>query len=234
VDPTIGGALVDLGYDRDYDALTLSDLGQLGPLTGPTRGVPGWQTVELDWTRRQVRLEPGTRLDLGATAKALCVDQAAARAALTTGTGVMVDIGGDLALAGRAPSNGWRIAVMESAREPELSDDCVVAVHDGALASSGTTARTWRRGRYTLHHIIDPRTGWPAARVWRFVTVAAASCVGANVASTSAVVGGEDALFDIGQRGLAARFVRTGGEVVTVGGWPEDPVAAPRDLKRIA
>jgi len=231
VDPTVGGALVDLGYDRDYDDVALCDAG---PLHASSRGVPGWQTVDVDRASRRVRLAPGSQLDLGATAKALCVDRAAARAAEAVRCGVMVDIGGDLATAGRAPSDGWRIAVIESARQPVLSDDCVVAVHDGALASSGTTVRTWRRGRRVLHHIIDPRTGWPAETVWRLVTVAAGSCVAANVASTSAVIGGEDSLFDLAQRGLAARFVRTDGQVVAVGGWPEDPAPAAHAMKRSA
>jgi thiamine biosynthesis lipoprotein len=55
------------------------------------------------------------------------------------------------------------------------------------------------------------------------VTVAASSCVDANVASTAAVVLGEDAPRWLAARGLAARLVRDTGEVAYAGGWPEDP-----------
>jgi len=88
------------------------------------------------------------------------------------------------------------------------------------VASSSTTVRTWERQGTTLHHIVDPSTGWPADPEWRLVTVAARTCVEANTAATAAVVWGEDALFEIAQRGLAARFVRRDGEVIEVGGWP--------------
>jgi thiamine biosynthesis lipoprotein len=57
------------------------------------------------------------------------------------------------------------------------------------------------------------------------VSVAAASCVDANVASTTAIVLGEPALEWLVGRELPARAVRRDGSVVTVGGWPEERAA---------
>ncbi len=111
---------------------------------------------------------------------------------------------------------------MEDARRPGSSAECVVAVWDGGLASSGTTVRTWSRAGWPLHHIIDPTTGWPAAAVWRLVTVGARTCIEANTASTAAIVWGEDAPFRLAQIGLPARLVRADGTVVAVGSWPRD------------
>ena len=54
------------------------------------------------------------------------------------------------------------------------------------------------------------------------MTVAAASCLGANVASTAAVVLGEEAPAWLAARGLPARLVRESGEVEHANGWPED------------
>ena len=125
-----------------------------------------------------------------------------------------------MAVAGPPPEGGWRIGVAESARRANPVHDCVVALYSGGVATSGTTARTWRRAGRTLHHIVDPRTGWPASPIWRSVTVAAPSCTSANTASTAAVVWGEDAPFELAQRGLAARLVAAEGEVVEVGAWP--------------
>src|SRR5947209_9071562 len=73
VDPTVGEALIALGYDRDFD--------QLDP-TRPVRiaAVPGWRAIELDREAGTIRVPRGVKLDLGATAKALAADRAAAAA----------------------------------------------------------------------------------------------------------------------------------------------------------
>ena len=99
----------------------------------------------------------------------------------------------------------------------------MITVTAGAIASSSTAVRTWQRGDEIAHHVIDPTTGEPAARVWSMVTVAASTCVAANSLSTAALVWGEDALFELPQRSMAARLVRPDGTVERVGGWP-DPI----------
>lgn len=227
VDPTVGTAVCALGYDRDYDTLVASPPPSL-PLPPPQPAI-GWRSVILDPGRGTVVIPAGVALDLGATAKALCADRAAARVAAELGCGTVVDLGGDVAMGGPPPIGGWQVAVVESARTEIVPDldrahrPPAVTLWRGGLATSGTALRTWRRGGHQLHHIVDPSTGLPAAAVWRMVTVAAPSCVEANTASTAAVVWGEDGPFRLAQLGLAARFVRNAdGEVVAVGGWPDD------------
>jgi len=68
--------------------------------------------------------------------------------------------------------------------------------------------------------VIDPATGWPADTPWRTVSVAAASCVDANIASTAAIIRGEAAPAWLESLGLPARLVLPEGSVVRVGGWP--------------
>ena len=218
VDPTVGGAMALLGYDRDFDEVAAAPCSQA--LAGVPVPVPGWRSVEVDEEERTLRVPPGVQLDLGATAKALCADRAAAAVARELGVGAAVGLGGDVAFAGTSPADGWSVAVMEDGRSGALADDCVVAVTGGGLASSGTTLRTWRRAGHPLHHIVDPTTGWPADPVWRLVTVAARSCAEANAASTASVVWGEDAPFRLAQMGLAARLVHRDRSVTVVGGWP--------------
>ena len=77
-----------------------------------------------------------------------------------------------------------------------------------------------------LHHIIDPATGQPAGRCWRTVSVAAATCVGANAAATAAIVLGTRAPAWLTARSLPARLVSDDGDVTTVAGWPSDQPAA--------
>jgi thiamine biosynthesis lipoprotein ApbE len=221
VDPTVGAAMNAIGYDRDF-SLVQRD----GPAVRLTvRTVPGWRQVELDEQALLLRVPPGVRLDLGATAKAWAADRSAARIAALLGCGVLVSLGGDIAVSGRPPAGGWRIRVQDISGRPEdppAGPSAVVAIHGGGLATSSTTARRWRRGGDVLHHILDPRTGLPAAPVWRTVSVAAASCTDANIASTAAIIKGRAAPGWLTGLGLPARLVDEAGQVRTIGGWPAE------------
>jgi thiamine biosynthesis lipoprotein len=170
-----------------------------------------------------VSVPAGTRLDLGATAKAWAADRGAAMISAGLGCGVLVSLGGDIAVAGQAPAGGWRIRVQDvtgSPGDPPPGPSAVVAITAGGLATSSTAARRWRRGGDVLHHILDPRSGLPAPRVWRTVSVVGPTCADANTASTAAVIRGESAPAWLAGLGLPARLVRESGAVLTVGGWP--------------
>ena len=218
VDPTVGAAMSAIGYDRDFAAIAPD-----GPASaGSTRQVPGWRSVRL--AGHTLTLPPGTRLDLGATAKAWAADRSAARVAAAQGCGVLVSLGGDIAVAGPAPDGGWTIRVQDVTGDPDDDPDgpyMVVAIRDGGLATSSTMARRWRRGGDILHHILDPRTGRPAEIVWRTVSVAAGTCADANAASTAAIIRGREAATWLAAHHLAARLVDAKGLVVTVAGWPK-------------
>ena len=216
VDPTVAPALVALGYDGDF-ALMRADAPD------DVAGVPaaGWRNVRLDPSRRLLALAPGCRLDLGATAKALAADRAAAAIAAATGSPTLVSLGGDVATAGPVPPGGWLVHVTDDHRDGPGAEGQRVAVLGGGLATSSTTVRRWRRAGRTVHHIVDPSTGEPAAPVWRTVSVAAASCVDANTASTAAIVLGARAPSWLESLGLPARLVDPAGTAVTVGAWPE-------------
>jgi thiamine biosynthesis lipoprotein len=169
---------------------------------------------------------PDVRLDLGATAKAHTADRAAALVTDRLRTGVLVSLGGDIATAGVAPAGGWRIHVQDRPGEPATT---VTLAAGGAIATSSTIGRRWRRGDRALHHVIDPRTCQPAEVVWRTATVAARRCVDANTATTATLVRGRPAVDWLRRRGLPSRLVAAGGEVVTIAGWPaeEPPPRAP-------
>ena len=220
LDPTVGEALLRLGYDRDFNAARL----QRGPVRLALRPSPGWQMIRVDRAAGTAGLAPGIRIDLGATAKALASDRAAATAAAAAGCGVLVSLGGDIAVAGDAPDDGWGIRVTDDCRAGFDSSGQTIGITSGGLATSSTTVRRWTRGGAGLHHIIDPRTGVPAEPCWRTVSVAAASCVDANIGATAAIVLGPQAPGWLNARGLPARLVATPGAVTTVCGWPSDQI----------
>jgi thiamine biosynthesis lipoprotein len=223
VDPTCGQCLVRLGYDRDFTQARQ----QTGPLRQPPEPAGGWRRVELDLSQQQVRVPAGILLDLGATAKALAADRAATAIRTAIGGGVLVNLGGDIRVAGDPPEGGWRVGIADDAGFDISTDSIeprqVVMIRDGGLATSSPLGRTWRRDGAELHHIIDPSTGCPASSCWRTVSVAAASCVDANVASTAAILRGERAIAWLDELRLPARVVRHDGSTVTVAGWPADP-----------
>lgn len=253
VDPTVGRAIRAAGYDRDLAAVAAD-----GPAFVP-RPAPGVDGIVVDEAAGTIALPAGVELDLGATAKALAADRAA-RAALrasiiatgpgrrpgvhadprvagasvvepsgAAGAGVLVSLGGDVAVAGPAPGDGWPVGIADDHRDRRPVH--VVDVRSGGLATSGLTARRWRRGGRTVHHVLDPRTGAPVAPVWRTVTVAAPSCVDANTWSTAALVLGAGAPDALGRAGVAARLVAGDGTVVTVGGWPAESAPPPAPVR---
>jgi thiamine biosynthesis lipoprotein len=247
-DPTVGTALVSLGYEHDFAAIN-RDRQEPVP---PPLPAPGWQSVKLaDFMLRRPR---GVLLDLGATAKGLGSDRAV-RAAIAAGErpgGVLVSLGGDIAIAGTAPHGGWPITVADTnaaptGRAPRRGTEGdatpptgltqagpppaqLVRLSAGAIATSSITCRTWRRAGRALHHIVDPRTGHPADGPWRMASVAASTCADANAAATAAIVAGDRAEEWLTGTGLPGRLVGCDGCVRYVGGWPQangGQVAAP-------
>jgi thiamine biosynthesis lipoprotein len=216
VDPTVGRALRLAGYDRSFVAVRVRD----GSFIAVSHRSRGWGSIQLDPERLEICLPCGVELDLGATAKAAAADAVAAAVHGTTGSGVLVSLGGDVAVAGPVPPTGWPVRIADHHDAPLASAGPVVAVRGGGLATSGVAARRWQVRGGERHHIIDPRTGSSAITPWRTVTVTGATCVDANAASTAAVVLGADAPAWLGLRGLSARLVRHDGSVVFVGDWP--------------
>jgi thiamine biosynthesis lipoprotein ApbE len=221
VDPTVGAALIDLGYDR-----TFCELPTDGPsLTVVSHEVPGYLQIELDEAGGRARVPAGTIVDLGATAKGVAADMCAVAAASVGDCGALVSLGGDIAVAGPAPQEGWAVAVTDNSDLSLATDDGltqIVTLTSGGLATSSVTARRWRRGGSLLHHLVDPRTSLPAQGPWRTVSVTAVTCALANTASTAAIILGMDAPRWLRERKMHARLVSDDGSVVCVGDWPRE------------
>lgn len=211
VHPLLGRPLVELGYDRTFR--TLREVATPVDRLAPAPHLEAWRDIEID--EGGVLIPEGTALDLGATAKAWCTDLAVTALEQRLDGDAVVSVGGDLRTAG---AGVWEVAVSE---RPDDAPQVVVELA-GALATSSTQVRRWRRGGVEQHHILDPRTGQPARATWRTVSVAAPTCTEANTASTGAIVLGLDAVEHLSRTVLAARLVGGDGHTRLVGGWPDE------------
>lgn len=211
VDPTIGAILGDLGYDRDIRLIHDADR----PAKAVVTRLPHWRKIRREGDR--LTLPAGTELDFGATSKALAADDAVLRVAERLGVGVLVGLGGDIATSGPGPSDGWHVRV-----DPGIGPAHDVQLPSGsAIATSSTIRRTWKAGGVQRHHLIDPRTCAPAVTPWAAVTVAADTCLNANVASSAVAIMGHAGVAWLQQHGYPAHLVDHHGTVVRVAGWPQ-------------
>jgi thiamine biosynthesis lipoprotein len=225
--PTVGEALIALGYDRDFAAV-----GATGPVPASVRiaPVPAWRTVHVDRDAGTIQLGRGVKLDLGATAKALAADHAATAAREAADCGVLVSLGGDLAIQGPAPEDAWQIRVTDDHRSDMTAPGQSITLAGGGLATSSTSVRRWQTGAGEVHHLIDPSTGLSASSRWRTVSVTAACCLDANVASTAAIIRGERAVAWLERMRLPSRLVGEDGFARHLAGWPADGDDLPEAL----
>lgn len=185
-DPTVLDAVVAAGYDADFDEVLAGARAALRP----PRPCGRWREVHLEGDL--LTLPEGVGIDLGGLAKGWTVDLAA-EVALSTGLRwALVNAGGDLRLAGEPPPEGIAVGV-EDPEDPS-AEALRLYLTGGALATSSITRRAWGPG---LHHLIDPRTGAPAATDVLQATVSAPTCAEAEVAAKDALLRGEDALRDV-------------------------------------
>jgi thiamine biosynthesis lipoprotein len=180
VDPTLGAAIEAAGYDRDFMLLQSDD-------APPGQPAPGsWRNVRI--AGRLLFRPPCTKLDLNGIVKSLAVDEAVA---LLPGDG-FVAAGGDIA------TRGPVVVALPGGDGLQLLA--------GGLATSGRTTRRWSRGGRPQHHLIDPRSGRPSTSRWLEVTVAAESCLAADVAAKAAFLLSSEGPEWLDERGLPGRF----------------------------
>jgi thiamine biosynthesis lipoprotein len=156
-----------------------------------TRARVDWRRVVWDGAAREVDLG-GTDLDFGGIAKGYAIDRAAEALRAAGVANFLLNVGGDLYLAGSKGKAPWRVG-LQHPRDPDAFLR-VVAPVEGALVTSGDYERTYLWEGQRIHHILDPRTGYPA-RHCQSVTVWAATALDADALATAVfVLGPKDGL----------------------------------------
>ena len=182
-----------------------------GVATAPANGAVHHRLAAFDGLetgrgrRHPLHLNPAPSLT------AVAVQRCAEAVAEAARCGVLVAIGGDLAVSGLAPVGGWRIAL------PTASDTVptVLAMDGGALCTVGLPTRG------PLRRLVVTATARPVEPVWRHLVVLGATAPAANAAASGALLRGAGAGSWLAGCGLGARLVDAGGAGQEVGCWPD-------------
>ncbi|TNF26155.1 MAG: FAD:protein FMN transferase [Deltaproteobacteria bacterium] len=206
-DPAVGARVAALGYDRTFTAL-----GDVAPAPRPLAG----STLGIVVEAGGVRLEGAGEIDLGGVAKGFTVDLVVAALRAGGARRALVDGGGDLHGFGAPSPIG-------------VGGGYVVPSSAGAIATSSALARRWRDtdGR-ALHHVVDPRTGWPADTGFDTAVVIAPDTATADGLATALLADPRGVLPRIGALGVHALLGDRDGAWWMTPGTPLDPRGASR------
>jgi thiamine biosynthesis lipoprotein len=152
-------------------------------IVAETLKVVGAEQIGLDVENRMVsRRLDGVQVDLGGVAKGYALDLATEAMRKAGASSVLVDVGGDVVAIGtNRRGQPWRIGIKHPFRQGLIA---VLALSDRAVATSGVQQRFYQIDGQRYSHIIDPRTGWPAAQA-PSVTVIAADGLTADAWATA-------------------------------------------------
>jgi len=189
VTPTVLDAVLEAGYDRNFDAMPRdqSRHGLRVPSVVNPLSVVTWNEES-----QTICLPQGVHLDFGGVAKGWAAHQTVER--LKEHGPALMNAAGDIAISGpRVGGEAWKIGV-KNPFVPE-SDFEILKLKGGGVATSGKDRRRWSRNGQPLHHIIDPHTGRPAETNVMTATVVAPTVMEAEAAAKAILIlGGDEGL----------------------------------------
>jgi len=177
-DPTVGGRMAALGFDRHYRS------GERTALAATADEEVSYRDVEVDAERRTITVSRPLQLDLGAIAKGLAIDLAARE--LAPLVHYAIDAGGDLYLSGRnAQQEPWSVGI----RHPREPGSLVGTIRttDRAVCTSGDYERATPDGM--SHHLLHPATGASAGETASVTVVAPTAMVADGLGTAAFVLG---------------------------------------------
>ena len=237
VDPELG-AFVEtaLSYCRRVDGLfdvTMGSATQLWDFKRQTVPAPedvaaalehvDFRAVAVDGATVTLR-DPLACIDLGGIAKGYIADGILALLRERGVERALVNLGGNVAVMGGKPDGTpWRVGIrkpLPSSALPLLDSFATVAVRDGSVVTSGVYERAFEQGGTLYHHILDPRTGFPAQTDLLSATLVARTSLDADGLTTALVImGADDALaFVEADPELEAVLVTVEGDVLATSG----------------
>jgi FAD:protein FMN transferase len=233
-DPGVGPLVELWGFQSGEPPGVVPDSGAIATLLARTGSI---KDLVIDGNR--IEAAPGAarlfKLDLGGIAKGAAVDRIVGMLEADGVAPALVNAGGDLRVVGARPDRPWRIGIAAPRGDGVLG---VIELEPGEAAfTSGDYERYFERDGKRLHHILDPRTGFPAAGT-EAVTVIAGEGTLADAAATAIFVAGDgwretaralgiDAVLRVDARGLLEMTAAMRDRFQASGEVESDIIAAP-------
>ncbi len=217
--PAILPALEAAGYDRTFEQVA----------GGHPRSLPAPDLASVLRRSQAGWVLEGARLDLGGMVKGWTADLAIEHLRAAGFASALVNAGGDIRVSGGETPGapGWTLSIDDLAGSEAWQGRVTTA-----LATSTTRKRRWRTASGAeAHHLIDPRSGLPAAETFAQVSVIAESCWLAETWAKAILIGGEDALAEAADAGVSALALRPDGSLRITPAWPApgiSPDCSPR------
>jgi thiamine biosynthesis lipoprotein len=201
-DPTMGPLVEAWGFGAAKREGQLPSMEVLRDLLAQS----GMSKLEIDEPGSRLRRNTELQLDFSAIAKGYAVDELALLMADAGYRNFLVEIGGEIRVAGMSPrETHWRLAI-------ERPDGGVgnpfrtVLLSDAAIATSGEYRNFYELNGQRVSHTLDPRTGRPIEHSGVSVTVVAADSARADAWATALNVLGPVEGFELAQRNNIAAF----------------------------
>lgn len=146
---------------------------------------------KITWSSPELTVPKGMEIDLGGIGKEYAVDSCLNKILeITANVPVLLNFGGDLICNGpRKNGEAWTVGVESIGG----GASAIIALKQGALATSGDANRFLFKAGIRYSHILNPLTGYPIEHAMRSITVAAESCIEAGLLSTIAMLQGQQA-----------------------------------------
>lgn len=148
----------------------------------------GWEKVRWDKNANSLDLK-GAALDFGGIAKGYSLDKAATALKKMGLFNFLINAGGDIYINGSKGKRPWIIAIQHP--RDEASFLRTVSPKEGSLVTSGDYERYYEWEGKRIHHIIDPRTGYPA-RAFQSVSIWAKTAMKADALATAVFALGKE------------------------------------------
>jgi thiamine biosynthesis lipoprotein len=201
LDPTVYRIVKAWGFiDRQYRVPEQEELEDL--LSHAGMEVVRVKSADESGGQAEVCVPEGAALTFGAVAKGYAAWKAVEAMKEAGIKSAIVSLGGDVQTLGKKPDGGlWSVAVQDPGDTGNYVG--VISVAEAAVVTSGSYERYFEQDGVTYHHILDPKTGYPADSGLLSVTVVCENGAYADALST--------ALFVLGEEGALEYYRRYGG-----------------------
>ncbi len=156
----------------------------------------GWQYLTLDTDAHTLtKTKDGVCIDLGGCAKGYAADMAKNVMIEQGAAWGVLDLGGNVMVFGENPNRkdgSWEIGIQDPGKAAGVYARTVFLDETGTVVTSGTYQRKFSYSGRVFHHVLDPKTGFPAKTETQSATVTGNSALVADCLSTACLILGRE------------------------------------------